>query len=85
VKVTIHLGEPLWRAVGKREVELDMAEGATVADAFAALAQAYPLLGSELGHAEMQPATFMQDAEALPEAPLSAGAKLYILWPLSGG
>jgi hypothetical protein len=85
MRVVVHLGEPFWRRVGQREVELDLANGATVADAFVALAQAHPTLRTDLGDDELQPATFMNDAEALPEAPLAPGARLYIVWPLSGG
>jgi hypothetical protein len=85
MKVTIHLGEPLWRSVGRREVELDLADGATVADAFAVLIQAHPALGPDLENGEMQAVTLMNDAEVFPEAPLAPEARLYVLWPLSGG
>lgn len=85
MRVVVHLGEPFWRRAGQREIELDLADGATVADAFIALAQAHPALRTDLGDGELQPAAFMNDAVALPEAPLAPDATLYIVWPLSGG
>jgi molybdopterin converting factor small subunit len=83
--ITLHLGEPFWRQVGRREVTLDLAPGATVADALAALAQAYPALGPELSNAEAAPAVFVDDALAAPASPLAEAARLYVVWPVSGG
>lgn len=45
MQITCRLGEPFWRAVGAREVLLELPEGATVADALGALAARWPELG----------------------------------------
>lgn len=45
MKVTWHLGDPFWRAVGERRWTADLPEGSTVADALDALGREYPLLG----------------------------------------
>jgi molybdopterin converting factor small subunit len=85
VRVIVHLGEPFWRAAGKREVEVALAEGATVADAFSALRQLHPALAAELDNDEAQPAIFVSDEEASLESPLSEGEKIHVVWPVSGG
>ncbi|MGQ9586678.1 MAG: MoaD/ThiS family protein [Anaerolineae bacterium] len=46
IRVICRLGEPFWRAMGARLVALDLAEGATVADALDRLMGQSP----ELGH-----------------------------------
>ena len=85
MRITVYLGEPLWRAVGRREVELPVADGATVGDALAALAHLYPTLSADLGNDEMQPAVFVNDAAASAETLLTPEARLTIVWPVSGG
>jgi molybdopterin converting factor small subunit len=85
MRVIVHLGEPFWRTAGRREVEVSLTEGATVADAFSALKQLHPALAAELENGEAQPALFFNDEEARPNTRLVDGAKLYIIWPVSGG
>ncbi len=83
--VTLHLGEPFWRQVGRREVTLELAPGATVADALSALAQAYPALSSDLAGGEVAPAVFVNDEVATPESQLGEPTRLHVVWPVSGG
>lgn len=85
MRVIIHLGEPFWRAVGTRQVELALADDATVAVALAALAQRYPALSTDLIHAEGQPLVFVNDEVASLETALMPDARLQLVWPISGG
>ena len=85
MKITVRLGEPFWRTVGQRNIELTLDNGATVADALASLRRAHPALADELNSDEAEPALFMEDEIAKPELPLTDGAKLYLVWPVSGG
>jgi molybdopterin converting factor small subunit len=48
VKIKIKFGELLWRLVGESQVEMELGEGSTVADAIAHLYQAHPGLTVEL-------------------------------------
>ena len=83
--VTVHLGEPFWRQVGRREVELTLADSATLADACAALMQLHPALAPELGNGEAKPVWFLNDEEGQPENLLVDGATIHVVWPVSGG
>ena len=85
MRVVVHLGEPFWRAAGRREVEVALTEGATVADAFSALKKLHPALAAELDNDEAQPAIFVSDEEAGFDHRLADGAKMHVVWPVSGG
>ncbi len=85
MNVIVHFGEPFWRTVGKREVEVSLASGATVADAFAVLVKRYPALAAELDNTEAKPALFVSDQEAGLTSPLTEGSKVHVVWPVSGG
>ena len=85
MKITVRLGEPFWRTVGRRDIELALDSGATVADALASLKQALPALADELDSGEAEPALFLEDEIAKLELPLTDGARLYLVWPVSGG
>jgi len=85
VKILLHLGEPFWRAAGKREVEIILKDGGTISDALASLAKTYPALAKDLDGEEAKPMLFVGDEEALPEKVLSDGTKIHVVWPVSGG
>ncbi len=85
MKILLHLGEPFWRAAGKREVEIALNDGGTISDALASLANTYPTLAKDLDGEEAKPMLFMNDEEASPEKILSDGAKIHVVWPVSGG
>ena len=85
MRVTVHLGEPLWRAVQQRFVELNLPAGALVADALEALTRCYPTLVGEMEDQEVPWVCFVGDDQAERASPLSEGATLHVLWPLSGG
>ncbi|MEK7440451.1 MAG: MoaD/ThiS family protein [Chloroflexota bacterium] len=85
MKIFLHLGEPFWRAAGKREVEIILNDGGTISDALASLAKTYPTLAKDLDGNEAKPMLFMNDEEASPENLLSDGTKIHVVWPVSGG
>jgi molybdopterin converting factor small subunit len=85
MKITLRLGEPFWRTLGRREVELVLDNGATVADALAALTAAHPALIAELRDGDAEPSLFLEDEVAPPDSRLTDGARLYLVWPVSGG
>lgn len=84
MNVVVRLGEPFWRTVGEREVELDLPEGATVAEAIRVLGERHPALAPELG-GELLPAIFFEESEARGDSPLKPGDRLHVVWPVSGG
>jgi len=59
--ITVRLGDPLWRKVGLRRLELELADGQTVADALALAAARQAPAGAETassfvgesGHADL--------------------------------
>jgi hypothetical protein len=85
VKIFLHLGEPFWRAAGKREIEITLNDGESISHALVALAQIHPSLAKDLDGREAKPMMFVDDEEALPERILSEGAKVHVVWPVSGG
>jgi molybdopterin converting factor small subunit len=85
VNVAIHLGEPFWRAIQSRTVNLSLADDARLADALSSLVERYPALSADLSNGEAQPALFIGDETASLDSRLSEGTSIYILWPASGG
>jgi len=85
MKVTVLLGEPLWRQVGQRELEIDLAPSARVGDLVGHLAAAYPALGPWLDGAEVPPTIFLDEAVADALTPLHEGARPMLAWALAGG
>ena len=85
MKVTVHLGEPFWRTTGQREVVVSLTDRARVSDALAALIKRYPALAPDLSGREARPVIFLDDGEAALDSPLVEGAKLHVVWPVSGG
>ena len=85
MNITVHLGEPFWRVVGQREATVALTAGATVAGALAVLSQRHPDLAADLDNGEAHPAVFINDEIARLDSPLTDGAKLYVVWPVSGG
>jgi molybdopterin converting factor small subunit len=83
MQVTIRLGEPFWRPLGRRELSLELGADARVADLLAALAALDPALAGELRAAP--PQVFVGDGEADDATPLAPGARVHLLWPVAGG
>jgi len=85
MNLTVHLGEPFWRAIGQREVALSLLPGVTVAEALAALTEQYPALSAELNNGEAQPTVFVNNQMAEAQTALCENATVHIVWPVSGG
>ncbi len=85
MRVHVRLGEPLWRQVNTREVELELPSGAVVGDMLEALGRRYPELQSYLVEAEVPPTVFLADAMADLTTPLYDGARPTLIWAAAGG
>jgi len=91
--IEVKMGDPLWRIVGEQRIELELAEGATVADALERLDRAYPGFGAALQAGGTQlgvPFNFFVNRKLVRETHLGqhrlkAGDRLYILAPIVGG
>ena len=85
MRIYIHLGEPLWRTAGVKELSLELAAPATVSSALAALEARLPALWSDLEEGEIPPTVFLGEEIATPETPLTDGDRLLLVWALAGG
>mgnify|MGYP001562678259 FL=1 len=85
MNVTVHLGEPFWRAVGQREVTLALGDDSVVSDALSALGKQHAALAAELANGEAKPIIFVNDEQAALDSRLADGAKIHVVWPVSGG
>ncbi|MBX7233252.1 MAG: MoaD/ThiS family protein [Caldilineales bacterium] len=83
MQITIRLGEPFWRTVGRRNLEWTLAPGATLADLLDQLCRAFPGLTQELQDAP--PHLFVGEDEAAPATPLADGNRVSLLWAVAGG
>lgn len=85
MKAVVHLGEPYWRSIDARDVEVTLPKHATVTLMLFALFDQYPALAPDLRDGEVRPAIFVDDAEAQPDMLLHDGSHIHIVWPVSGG
>jgi molybdopterin converting factor small subunit len=93
MRVSLKLGDPLWRAVGKRELTLDLPDGSSVDDALGALASSYPDAGKEMRlgttESDFYYSLFVNDRLVLfanrQKSPLRDGDVISVLLPLAGG
>ena len=93
MEILVKVGDPLWKVVGQREIELELADGATVADALARLQTAYPGFGSALetgGTRLGVPFNFFVNRKLVKDRDLGrhrlrAGDTVHILAPIVGG
>jgi sulfur carrier protein ThiS len=83
MQITVRLAEPFWRSVGQRNLELELAEGSSVADLLTILHQRYPALVKEF--TETPPHVFFGEREVVPETPLTDGGRVHLVWPIAGG
>ena len=81
--IQVRLGEPFWRAVGQRNLALELDPGASVASLIALLCRDYPPLAGELS--EFPPHIFIDEAPAGETAALTRGAVVHLVWAVSGG
>jgi len=94
VKVTVKLGEPLWRQVGKRTLQLEWTQpSVTVAEVLRRLETEHPGFGPAFrgeGLKAAYPYNLFVNArlvrlEQAETTPLQDGDKLYIFIPVVGG
>ena len=88
------MGDPLWKTVGQKQIKLELADGATVADALAHLQSTYPDFGAafDAGGGPLFGVAFhlfvnrrlVKDRD-LAQHRLKAGDRLHILAPIVGG
>jgi sulfur carrier protein ThiS len=93
MEIEVKMGDPLWKTVGRREIRLQIGEGATVAEALDRLQNLYPGFASALAAGGTRlgiPFNFFVNRKLvkdsrLGEHRLKAGDTLYILAPIVGG
>ena len=83
MKINARFAEPFWRSIGQRDLELDMDDGAQVADVLDKLRAVYPALSKELDTSP--PLIFVEEHEAASETLLADGNRIYLMWPVAGG
>ncbi len=83
MKVYVRLAEPFWRAVGKRDLSLNIAEGSRVSDLLVVLRRDYPALFVEMD--QSPPHIFIEDVEANSASFLTEGGRVHLVWPVAGG
>jgi molybdopterin converting factor small subunit len=83
MKVNLRLGEPFWRAVGERNLVVELPDGATVGDLLTLLQGRYPALAAEME--EAAPQVVVGDEVAGTAVTLANDAAVYLLWPIAGG
>jgi molybdopterin converting factor small subunit len=85
MRITVRLGEPFWRRVGAKQVEVDLPTGATVGDLVTHLSEQYPALREALQDSDLPPTVFLEDEIAEAQTPLSEGARPVLVWAMAGG
>jgi molybdopterin converting factor small subunit len=92
--IELRMGDPLWKAVGRKHLNLELTDAATVADALAYLRSTYPDFGAALdagGGTQLGvPFNFFVNRKLVKDRDLArhrlrAGDRLYILAPIVGG
>ena len=87
------MGDPLFRVVGARRINLELDDAATVADALAQLRDTYPGFGASLEAGGTQlgvPFNFFVNRKWIKDRDLAhhklkSGDRLHILAPIVGG
>ena len=93
MRIVVKMGDPLWRAVGQRQIELELADGVSLADALASMQTTFPDFGMALeagGTRLGVPFNFFVNrklvkADDLAQHRLKEGDRLHILAPIVGG
>ncbi|MDO8754967.1 MAG: MoaD/ThiS family protein [Anaerolineales bacterium] len=83
MKVYVRLAEPFWRAIGLREIEMDINPASRLDDLLVALREQYPSLGIEFD--QTPPHIFIGDVEASRDSLLNEDARVHLVWPIAGG
>jgi len=83
LKIHIRFAEPFWRAVGIRDMEMNLQPASRVDDLLVALRQQYPSLGLEFD--QTPPHIFIGDTEATRDSLLNEDERVHLVWPIAGG
>lgn len=83
MQITVRLAEPFWRAVGQRDLKLELGDRARISDLMTHLRQQYPGLAEEIDAAP--PHIFLGEEEADLQTSLSEGDHVQLVWPVAGG
>ncbi len=83
MKIHIRLAEPFWRAVGQRNLDIELADGAQLSTLLTTLQARYPSLKGEFD--EAPPIIFVNEAEADANTWLTDGSHVHFVWPIAGG
>jgi molybdopterin converting factor small subunit len=83
--IKVQLGEPLWRQVGSKNLDLELEENATVGTLIDRLVQAYPSLSESLTNDELPATVFLNDELVDRETPLQDGDHPMLIWAITGG
>ena len=79
--VSVRLSAALAQITGLPRLQVEVDDGATVADLVSALNSRYPALASRLQHA----VPIMDGSHAAQNAPLESGQEVAFLMPVAGG
>src|SRR3972149_3862074 len=83
LKIHVRLAEPFWRAVGLRDLEMELNPASRADDLLVALREQYPSLGIEFD--QTPPHIFIGEVEAPRDSLLTDGAHVHLVWPIAGG
>ena len=83
MRIHIRLAEPFWRAVGLREIEMNLNPVSHVDDLLIALREQYPSLSLEFD--QTPPHIFIGDVEASHDSLLTENSQVHLVWPIAGG
>ncbi len=90
MRLTVSLGEPLSRVIGRKHALVEVERStATLADAWDALLDAYPALRQSFAHGDLGLALFL-NGESAPQStwagtPIHDGDCLQMVFPVGGG
>lgn len=83
MNVQVRLAEPFWRAVGQRNLQVEVVSHSSLRELLALLCKKYPGISTEI--AESATLLFVNEEEVNKDAVLSEGDEVHILWPIAGG
>lgn len=85
MRVSVRLGEPIWRQVQTKKISLELREAATVGDMLQALKDGYPALNTYLCADEVPLTIIVADDLVSPDSLLADGAEVMIFLAIAGG
>lgn len=82
-RVNVRLAEPFWRAVGKRDLIVELRSGSRIDNLLEILKERYPALEREIKVST--PTVFIGDDEVDLQTVLEDGVQVHLVWPIAGG